>query len=141
MYCPSAWARATTGRAARLEVRGCLSRRQRHGGYESLPPRVDPVPPPPSNECRDRSGLGETHVVVAPFNDLSTTEKIITEYATELAAVIVEPLQRCVPPRDQFLQGLRELTRRHGILLIFDEVVTGFRLALGGWPGVLRSCP
>jgi len=49
-----------------------------------------------------------------------------------LAGVIVEPLQRCVPPRPKFLEGLRELTRRHGALLLFDEVVTGFRLAYGG---------
>ncbi|MCP4250289.1 MAG: aminotransferase class III-fold pyridoxal phosphate-dependent enzyme, partial [bacterium] len=48
------------------------------------------------------------------------------------AAVIVEPLHRCIPPVDGFLKGLREVTAKLGIVLVFDEVVTGFRLALGG---------
>lgn len=71
-------------------------------------------------------------VLVAPFNDLATTEDILARYGQEVAAVIVEPLQRAIPPQPGFLPGLRELTRRHGILLLFDEVVTGFRLAYGG---------
>ena len=61
-----------------------------------------------------------------------TTEKIIANNANDLAAVIVEPLHRCIIPIDGFLQGLRLATAKHGIVLIFDEVVTGFRLALGG---------
>jgi glutamate-1-semialdehyde 2,1-aminomutase len=71
-------------------------------------------------------------VLVAPFNDLATTERIATERSAELAAIIVEPLQRSVRPLPGFLEGLRDLTRRLGALLIFDEVVTGFRLAYGG---------
>jgi glutamate-1-semialdehyde 2,1-aminomutase len=71
-------------------------------------------------------------VLVAPFNDLETTARIATEHAADLAAVIVEPLQRTTRPAPGFLAGLRELTRRLGALLIFDEVVTGFRLAYGG---------
>ncbi len=71
-------------------------------------------------------------VLVAPFNDIETTARIIEEYADELAGVIVEPMQRTIPPRDGFLVDLRELTRRLEIPLIFDEVVTGFRLAYGG---------
>lgn len=71
-------------------------------------------------------------VLVAPFNDLQRTSEIIEEHAGELAAVIVEPLQRCLPPTPEFLPGLRELTERHNVLLAFDEVVTGFRLAYGG---------
>jgi glutamate-1-semialdehyde aminotransferase len=58
-----------------------------------------------------------------------STERWFTGYAT---AVIVEPFHRCISPVPGFLQGLRELTRRHGIALVFDEVVTGFRFALGG---------
>ncbi|HWU36899.1 MAG TPA: aminotransferase class III-fold pyridoxal phosphate-dependent enzyme, partial [Candidatus Acidoferrum sp.] len=60
------------------------------------------------------------------------TEDILARYGQEVAAVIVEPLQRAIPPQPGFLAALRELTQRHGILLIFDEVVTGFRLAYGG---------
>ncbi|MBI4636965.1 MAG: aminotransferase class III-fold pyridoxal phosphate-dependent enzyme [Candidatus Rokubacteria bacterium] len=71
-------------------------------------------------------------VLVAPFNDLATTEEIVALHGREIAAIIVEPLQRAIPPRSGFLQGLRDLSRRHGIVLIFDEVVTGFRLAWGG---------
>lgn len=71
-------------------------------------------------------------VIVAPFNDIPFARQIIAEYADQLAGVIVEPLQRLVPPVPGFLEALREETTRHGIVLIFDEVVTGFRLALGG---------
>jgi len=72
------------------------------------------------------------HTLVAPFNDLERTSAIVAEHADDLAAVIVEPVHRSIPPRDGFLDGLRELCDEHGIVLIFDEVVTGFRVAYGG---------
>jgi glutamate-1-semialdehyde 2,1-aminomutase len=71
-------------------------------------------------------------MLVAPFNDLDTAADLIREYRDELAGVIVEPFQRLIPPQPGFLQGLREITREYGLLLIFDEVVTGFRFAYGG---------
>ncbi len=71
-------------------------------------------------------------VLVAPFNDIELTTSLIENHADELAAVIVEPMQRTIPPRPGFLEGLRDVTRRLEIPLIFDEVVTGFRLAYGG---------
>jgi glutamate-1-semialdehyde 2,1-aminomutase len=71
-------------------------------------------------------------VLVAPFNDLDTTARLAAQHADDLAAIIVEPLQRTISPRPGFLAGLRDLARRVGALLIFDEVVTGFRLAYGG---------
>ena len=71
-------------------------------------------------------------VLVAPFNDLEATRALIKENAADLAAVIVEPLHRCLKPVDGFLSGLRKITQELGIILVFDEVVTGFRLALGG---------
>ncbi|TXL71894.1 aminotransferase class III-fold pyridoxal phosphate-dependent enzyme [Vineibacter terrae] len=71
-------------------------------------------------------------MLVAPFNDLDAASALVAEHRDELAGVIVEPMQRSIPPRPGFLQGLRELTARHGIPLIFDEVVTGFRFAYGG---------
>ena len=74
----------------------------------------------------------QEQVLIGPWNDLETTAKIIEAHADELAAIIVEPMQRTFPPAPGFLEGLRDLTHRHGIALIFDEVVTGFRLALGG---------
>ncbi|MBT8467553.1 MAG: aminotransferase class III-fold pyridoxal phosphate-dependent enzyme [Deltaproteobacteria bacterium] len=71
-------------------------------------------------------------VLIAPFNDLETTAAIIAEHHDDLAGVIVEPVQRTFEPRPGFLQGVREVTGNYDIPLIFDEVVTGFRMGLGG---------
>jgi glutamate-1-semialdehyde 2,1-aminomutase len=71
----------------------------------------------------------------APYNDLATVEQLFRAHPKKIAAVIVEPVAAnmgVAPPVAGFLDGLRELTRRDGALLIFDEVITGFRLALGG---------
>ncbi len=62
----------------------------------------------------------EDQVLIGPWNDLETSARLIEEHAGELAAVIVEPMQRSFPPEPGFLEGLRELTQRHGIALIFD---------------------
>ena len=71
-------------------------------------------------------------VLVSPYNDLATAQDLIRAHHDELGGVIVEPMQRLITPQAGFLQGLREITREYGIPLIFDEVVTGFRLAYGG---------
>ncbi|MBI4516963.1 MAG: aminotransferase class III-fold pyridoxal phosphate-dependent enzyme [Deltaproteobacteria bacterium] len=71
-------------------------------------------------------------VLIAPFNDGETTSALIEQHREELAGVLIEPLQRTIPPRPGFLQALRSITAHYRIPLIFDEVVTGFRLALGG---------
>ena len=71
-------------------------------------------------------------MLIAPFNDLDTTTAIIEAHHDEMAAVIVEPLQRILAPQPGFLQVLREVTAKYDIPLIFDEVVTSFRLAYGG---------
>ena len=71
-------------------------------------------------------------MLVSQFNDLDTTAAIVDSHKDELAAVIVEPLQRTLAPKPGFLDGLRKITADAGILLIFDEVVTAFRLAYGG---------
>lgn len=73
--------------------------------------------------------------LVATYNDLASVEVLIHDYKEQIAAIIVEPVagnMGCVPPNNQFLQGLRQLCDQHGMLLIFDEVMTGFRLAPGG---------
>ncbi|RJQ50718.1 MAG: aminotransferase class III-fold pyridoxal phosphate-dependent enzyme [Desulfobacteraceae bacterium] len=80
-------------------------------------------------------------ILVAPFNDLETTASIIEKHHDELAAVIVEPVQRILPPVPGFLKGLREITARYGVVLIFDEVVTGFRMAYGGAQEVFDIVP
>jgi len=71
----------------------------------------------------------------APYNDVAKVEKLFVRHRDQIAAVIVEPVAAnmgVVPPAPGFLQNLRELTTRHGALLIFDEVITGFRICYGG---------
>jgi glutamate-1-semialdehyde 2,1-aminomutase len=73
--------------------------------------------------------------VVLPYNDPSALDRTFGEHGARIAAVIMEPVvgnMGCVTPGDEFLQAVRALTRQHGALLIFDEVMTGFRLAVGG---------
>ncbi|MEZ5598129.1 MAG: glutamate-1-semialdehyde 2,1-aminomutase [Pseudomonadales bacterium] len=70
-----------------------------------------------------------------PFNDADAVEDAFRQYQGRIACIIVEPVagnMGCVPPKAGFLQALRDITTRHGALLIFDEVITGFRVALGG---------
>ena len=71
-------------------------------------------------------------VLVAPFNDLAAFEALLAAHHDDLAAVIIEPLQRVIPPAPGFLAGVRAITAKYGVVLIFDEVVTGFRFAYGG---------
>ena len=83
----------------------------------------------------DTAGIPKSlhsEMLIAPFNDLETTSAIIDRYIDELAGVIVEPFQRLLPPKQGFLEGLREITSHYEIPLIFDEVVTGFRFSYGG---------
>ncbi len=73
--------------------------------------------------------------LLARFNDLTHVTQLVEAYAGEIAAIILEPVagnMGCVPPEPGFLEGLRTLCDRHGIVLIFDEVMTGFRVARGG---------
>ena len=75
------------------------------------------------------------HTLTAPYNDISATEKLIHKHAKNLAAIIVEPVagnMGVVPPTDEFLPWLRTITQKYEIVLIFDEVITGFRVHPGG---------
>jgi glutamate-1-semialdehyde 2,1-aminomutase len=132
-------ARAHTGRHSFLKFEGHY-----HGWYdpyllnahshplEQLGPRENPARIP------DSQGIPPAtfdDVVLAPWNDVNSLERVLREHGRELAAVITEPIMAnmgCILPHDSYLQRLRELTRDHGVLLIFDEVVTGFRYAPGG---------
>jgi glutamate-1-semialdehyde 2,1-aminomutase len=70
-----------------------------------------------------------------PYNDLAAAQQLFAESGDEIAALIIEPVagnMNCILPRDGYLAALRELCTKHGALLIFDEVMTGFRVALGG---------
>lgn len=70
-------------------------------------------------------------MLIAPYNDLAAVEALLSEHK-DIAAIIAEPLQRIIPAVPGYLQGLRDLCDKHAVLLIFDEIVTGFRLAYGG---------
>ncbi len=110
------------------------------GGYHgmsdyslmSLAPRSPGNFPQPIPDSAGIPRSLENEVLVAPFNDIEATASLIREHRRELAGVIVEPMQRILPPRPGFLEGLRKVTADYEIPLIFDEVVTGFRLAYGG---------
>jgi len=71
-------------------------------------------------------------ILVAPYNDIATLTALLDEHGSDIAAIIAEPLQRVVTAQPGFLQALRDLCDKHNIVLIFDEIVTGFRLAYGG---------
>ena len=75
------------------------------------------------------------NTITAPYNDLETLKEIFAAEGDSIAAVIMEPVagnMGCVPPQPGFLEGVRKLTKEYGSLLIFDEVMTGFRVSLGG---------
>jgi len=84
------------------------------------------------------------HTLTVPYNDLEAVRSVFRERGAEIAAVIVEPVagnMGVIHPRPGFLEGLREVTRRSGALLIFDEVITGFRIAWGGAQEVFGMRP
>ncbi|MCC3355828.1 aspartate aminotransferase family protein [Bacillus sp. REN16] len=112
-----------------------------HGGYNEVLLSVNPTIDEAGDEKRPKSvpeskGLSAHHVentIILPFNDLDSTEHILRKNKDEIAAVIIEPVQGgFIPAEENFLDGVRKLTKDLGILLIFDEVKTGFRITLGG---------
>ena len=83
----------------------------------------------------DSAGIPQSvadEMLIAPFNDFDYIRSLLAEYGDQVAGMIVEPLQRIIPPAPGFLKLLREEADKYGIVLIFDEVVTGFRFAYGG---------
>ncbi|MDH5437599.1 MAG: glutamate-1-semialdehyde 2,1-aminomutase [Candidatus Bathyarchaeota archaeon] len=112
-----------------------------HGAYDQVTISITPplsqagpnqAPIPVSNSAGLPRHILE-NTVVLPFNDLPNTEKLIKKHKNQLAAIIVEPVARgFIAPDIDFLKGLRTLTEENQIVLIFDEIMTGFRLGLGG---------
>ena len=124
-------ARAYTGRDKIVKFEGGYHGMSAEALMSLTPTRLENFP----LAVPDSAGIPESvrdHMLIAPFNDAEFIRQLLNEHGDDIAAVIVEPLQRIIPPQPGFLQLLREETKKHGIVLIFDEVVTGFRLAYGG---------
>ncbi len=124
-------ARGATGRQKILKFEGGWHGMHDYALWGTVPSQPSPYP----DAAPDSLGIPDAlrgQVLVAPLNDAARAAALIDRHAHELAAVIVEPLERVLVPVPGFLETLREATRRHGIVLIFDEVVTGFRIAWGG---------
>lgn len=124
-------ARAYTKRDKIIKFEGCYHGHADHllikAGSGALTMGVPTSPGVPAS-------IG-ANTIVTPYNDLETVEQIFQQEGENIAAVILEPIagnMGCVPPVKGFLSGLRKLTREYGALLIFDEVMTGFRVAFGG---------
>jgi glutamate-1-semialdehyde 2,1-aminomutase len=124
-------ARGATGRAKIVKFEGCY-----HGHGDSFLVKAGSgaltfgVPTSPGVPAANAD-----LTLTLPYNDLDAAMTLFDAHGDDIAALIVEPVagnMNCIPPVDGFLQGLRELCTKHGTLLIFDEVMTGFRVALGG---------
>ncbi len=130
MYCQRL-ARAYTGRPKILKFEGAY-----HGandvGVASLFPHIASPFPEAISSCDGVTSAATAEILVAPYNDLEQTWEIVRQHAEDLAGILVEPFHRCLSPLPGFLEGLRDLADEHHLVLMFDEVVTGFRLAFGG---------
>ena len=124
-------ARATTGRPLVLKFTGCY-----HGHADAF--LVAAGSGVATLGLPDSPGVSETvaaETLVLPFNDLAAVETLFGARGDDISSVFVEPVvgnSGLIPPVEGFLEGLRTITERHGTLLVFDEVMTGFRVALGG---------
>ena len=124
-------ARAHTGRDKILKFEGGYHGHSEYAVFSYGPKELRPFPEAYPQSLEVTEGVRQD-VLVAPFNDLERTEEILAAHGDEVACIILEPVQRAITPRQGFLQGLRQLADKHGALLIYDEIVTGFRLAYGG---------
>lgn len=135
-------ARGVTGRRLLVKFQGCF-----HGWHDSVAMNVISAP--------DRIGVQDPlstgilpevidATLVLPFNDIGAVRAAVAEHAGAIAAIILEPIPHnvgVIMPDQEFLVGLREICDREGIVLIFDEVITGFRHGLGGYQGICGVTP
>ncbi|MBO9625591.1 MAG: glutamate-1-semialdehyde 2,1-aminomutase [Microbacterium sp.] len=135
-------ARGHTGRPYIVKFQGCF-----HGSFDAVARNV--ISPPSRAYGWDPNSAGIlddalNHTLIAEFNDLESVRQLFAERGDQIAAVILEPVPHNVGallPEQSFLEGVREITRAHGSLLIFDEVITGFRHALGGYQELCGVTP
>ena len=130
--------RAITGRSLIVKIEGTY-----HGHHDSVQVSVyqqgpELGPPQRPHSVRASSGIPDEIVrltLVAPFNDLTALEALFADHEGRIAGMIIEPVMMnagIIPPLPGYLEGVRELTRRHAALLAFDEVKTGFTIGPGG---------
>lgn len=135
-------ARAVTGRRKLIKFQGCY-----HGWHDAVLLNVATPADKPGQRALESTGMTPEVVAdtfVLPFNDIEEATKLIKQRGDEIAAVILEPIPHfvgCILPDHHFLRKLRELTRIHGVILIFDEVISGFRHGLGGYQAVADVTP
>ncbi len=135
-------ARAVTGRRKIIKFQGCY-----HGWHDAIALNV--ISPPDKIGHKDPLSKGMTpevvdDTIVLPFNGDQEVRATVAEHGQDIAAIILEPIPHnigCVLPCPGFLETLREVTQQAGIVLIFDEVITGFRHGLGGFQGVSGVTP
>jgi glutamate-1-semialdehyde 2,1-aminomutase len=134
--------RAVTGRRLIVKFQGCY-----HGWHDSVSLNVISAPdrvgaPDPISKGILPEVLAAT--LVLPFNDVAAVRQAFAEHGSDIAAVILEPVPHnvgCLLPDLEFLRCVREETARAGSILVFDEVITGFRHALGGWQSISGVIP
>lgn len=133
-------ARGYTGRDAIIKFEGCY-----HGHSDSL--LVKAGSGALTQGVPSSAGVPADfakHTLTLPYNELAAVERTLAEVGEQVACIIVEPVagnMNCVPPVEGFLEGLRALCDQYGVVLIFDEVMTGFRVALGGAQGYYNITP
>ena len=124
-------ARAFTGRDKIMKFEGGYHGMSGEAQMSLAPEKLVNFPIAIPDSAGIQEGIRES-MLVAPFNDIEFARSLIHEHKNDIAAIIVEPLQRVIPPLNNFLKDLREECTKRDILLIFDEVVTGFRFSYGG---------
>lgn len=141
-YMAQRLARAVTGRKKLVKFQGCF-----HGWHDYLLMNIISAPDKIGRKDPASAGMlpeAIEHTLVLPFNDTEALEQTVAAQGHEIAAIILEPIPHnigCVLPKDEFVQTLRRLCDEKGIVLIFDEVITGFRHGLGGYQEKLGVTP
>ncbi len=133
-------ARAFTGRDKVMKFEGAYHGNHDYALVSTFPRAIGNYPQGQADTAGQPAATRGT-MLVAPYNDLGLATRIAEENAGDLAAIIIEPVQRIIRGEPEFLAGLRALCDRLGVVLIFDEVVTGFRIAYGGAQAALGVTP
>lgn len=123
-------ARAYSGKSKILKFEGGYHGMSAEAQMSLAPSRIVNFPTAVPDSAGIPQGVAD-EMLIAPFNNLAAVASLLEEHR-DIAAIIVEPLQRIIPAQPGYLKGLRDVCNQYGVLLIFDEIVTGFRLAYGG---------